>query len=221
MPSITTRVLTYAIVYGVSATFFFPFGLMYLFLCLYNRLGGGLLGVGASLSLASVYAHLNYGGNPERKTGRIWLALNKRWTISHWYFPVTLKVWDGAECTAKPSLAHTTALPKCFILALHPHGPFPLSASVLMPQLARFGETLGDLYSNVRFAAASVVFWVPGVREMYLSLGCVEAGRRTLTTCLTTGHSIAILPGGEDEQLLVRSGFNQPLLLTHVHFDQS
>jgi len=76
-----------------------------------------------------------------------------------------------------------------------------------MPQLARFGETLGDLFSNVRFAASSAVFWLPGVREMYLWLGCVEAGRRTLTTCLDTGHSVAILPGGEDEQLMVRDSY--------------
>jgi hypothetical protein len=117
---------------------------------------------------------------------------------------VTLKVWDGSACTETPRSAHKVALPERFILALHPHGPFPLSASVLMPQLARFGETLSDLFSKVRFAAASAVFWLPCVREMYLSLGCVEAGRKSLEKCLTSGHSIAILPGGEDEQLLVR-----------------
>ena len=204
MPSITTRILTNGIVYGVSATFFFPLGFIYLFACLYTRSGGGFIGAGITLFVASVYAYLNYGGRPERRTGRIWLALNKRWTISHWYFPVTLKIWDGSKCTETPSVSHKAALPKCFILALHPHGPFPVSASILMPQLAHFGETLGDIFSNLRFAAASAVFWLPGVREMYLWLGCVEAGRRTLTTCLDTGHSIAILPGGEDEQLMVR-----------------
>ena len=87
---------------------------------------------------------------------------------------------------------------------MHPHGPFPVSASLLMPQLARFGAALGnDIFCNVRFAAASAVFWLPLVRDMYLWLGCIEASRKVLAQALDNGLSVAILPGGEQEQLLV------------------
>ena len=113
------------------------------------------------------------------------------------------QVWNGSECSGTPSPAHTTSLPKQYIMAMHPHGPFPVSASIVMPQLARFGEPLGDLFEPVRFAAASAIFALPLVRDMYLWLGAIEAGRKTLLHALSKGHSLAILPGGEHEQLLV------------------
>jgi hypothetical protein len=73
-----------------------------------------------------------------------------------------------------------------------------------MPQLAKFGSTLDDLFAPVRFAAASAVFFPPIVRDMYLWLGCIEAGRKTLSKALgQKSLSVAILPGGEREQLLV------------------
>ena len=186
--------LTFLIVYGVSATFFFPLA----FAAVLKPLGP----VPAVLCLVA-YGYLSYGSMPERRAGRIWLELNKWWPVSHDYFPVSLKVWDGATYSSTPSAAHKAALPSKFIMAMHPHGPFPVSASILMPQIARFGAPLGDLFASVRFAAASAVFWLPLVRDMYLWLGCIEASRRTLTQALSRGHSIAILPGGEHEQLLV------------------
>jgi hypothetical protein len=85
-------------------------------------------------------------------------------------------------------------MPATYILAMHPHGPFPVCASLLMPQLARFGETLGDLFAPLRFAAASAVFWMPIVRDMYLWLGAIEASKETLTRALRGGHSVNLLP---------------------------
>lgn len=55
----------------------------------------------------------------------------------------------------------------------------------------------------MRFAAASAVFALPLVRDVYLALGCVEASRQTLRGVLAADHALAILPGGEAEQLLV------------------
>ena len=202
IPTFGHRFLTILIIYGVSGTFFFPMGAYYLLKKLAHTLGGWV-GIAVSSAIALAYFVTSYRGRPERRTGRMLLWLNKWWTISHWWFPISLRVWNGTDCSEDPSPAHKAALPSKFILAMHPHGPFPLSASVIMPQLAKFGAPLGDLFASVRFAAATAVFVIPFVRDMYLWLGCIEAGRSTLTLALNRGHSVAILPGGEDEQLIV------------------
>ena len=190
--------LTWLIVYGVSSTFFWPLILVPL---LYYPTESGLLGL-------IIYCVLSYGiglyGRPERGRGRPWWSLNRFWPVCHGYFPVTMRIWDGSGFSAEPNSRHLRVLPRKAIFAMHPHGPFPVSASLLMPQLARFGAALGnDIFCNVRFAAASAVFWLPLVRDMYLWLGCIEASRKVLAQALDNGLSVAILPGGEQEQLLV------------------
>jgi len=142
--------------------------------------------VAAAATLAA-YVFGSYKGRPERVFGRPWHALNVFYTSCHRYFPVSLDL-------------DLATLPDQFVLTLHPHGPFPLAASILMPQLALKNDAR---LRRVRFAAASAVFWLPLVRDVYVALGCVEASRTTLTRCLKAGLSVAILPGGEAEQLLV------------------
>jgi 1-acyl-sn-glycerol-3-phosphate acyltransferase len=192
------RWLTLGIVYGVSSTFAWP---LLLLLLLWHP-------TNLKLSLVLVYCLYTYGvfrgGRPERRKGRVWWSLNRFWPVCHGYFPVSLRVWDGSSFSAAPNKRHLRVLPRRAIFAMHPHGPFPLSASLLMPQLARFGSgLLEDIFANLRFAAASAVFWLWLVRDMYLWLGCIEASRSVLTRALTSGLSVAILPGGEHEQLLV------------------
>lgn len=195
------QALTLAIIYGVSLVFLWPAALACLLKVFAESLGWP---VGHTLVILVTCVALcwSYDGS-ERRTGRACNALNKIWPVSHGYFPVSLTVWDGRTFSSRPSSHHLAVLPDTYILALHPHGPFPLSASLLMPQLAVFGAALGDCFARLRFAAASAVFWLPVVRDMYLALGCVEASRKTLTHVLMHGYSVAILPGGEHEQLLV------------------
>jgi hypothetical protein len=204
MGDLWKSVRTFLIIYGVSATFFWP-GIACLILWGMDKVVGGWIGHVVVALLVLVYCKQSYGPRPEKRFGNAWNNLNKWWPVSHDYFPVRLWVWDGKSCTCEPSKAHQTAMPGKYILTLHPHGPFPLSASVLMPQLAKFGHTLDDMFHKVRFAAASAVFFLPLVRDMYLWLGCIEANRKTLTRCLDNGYPIAIFPGGEHEQLLVCS----------------
>lgn len=187
-----------------SSTFFLPLLAGYLLLLLARGLGWPN-GPAMAVSLCLAYYFGSYWSRPERRQGRCIHKLNRFWTLCHDYFPVRLWVWDGERPSDIPRREHAMALPKDpFLLCLHPHGPFPLSASVLMPQLSLFGSKLHDyIFEKTRFAAASAVFWLPFVRDMYLALGCIEASRRTLTAALTKGFSVAIMPGGELEQLLV------------------
>lgn len=199
MKKLLKLIVTYVLVYSVSATFLWPLSLFALF----KYVGGLPYGHLVCVLVSLFYYAISYGPRPEKRLGRPWLKLNKLWPIAHDYFPVSLKIWNGSTFSAQPSILIKQAIPRQYILAMHPHGPYPVSASLIMPQLALFGDSLGDMFENLRFAAASAVFWLPLVRDMYLFLGVIEASRRTLTHALSKGLSIAILPGGEIEQLLV------------------
>lgn len=83
----TSPFITILIIYGVSGTFFFPLVAL-------------LLLKQVSVSFGNFWAYFvcisylgwSYSGSPEKCSGRIWLNLNKWWTVSHGYFPVKLKV---------------------------------------------------------------------------------------------------------------------------------
>ena len=52
-----------------------------------------------------------------------------------------------------------------------------------------------------RTLAATVLFQIPGIRQLSLATACVDAGRKTATRCLKAGYSLMLCPGGQDEQL--------------------
>mmetsp|Transcript_27874 Transcript_27874/g.56170 ORF Transcript_27874/g.56170 Transcript_27874/m.56170 type:complete len:291 (-) Transcript_27874:76-948(-) len=54
---------------------------------------------------------------------------------------------------------------------------------------------------HVNFAAASVLFWVPVLREYLLLFGGREANRSTVKRLLAAGHIVAVCPGGVWEQV--------------------
>jgi hypothetical protein len=94
------------------------------------------------------------------------------------------------------------------VAAVGPHGIFPLAmlgfgAFQFRRDSAYAKAGLVDL--EARFAGASVVFLVPVVRELLLLMGVRDATRRTLRKLLSSGHSIAIQPGGIWEMVMCDS----------------
>jgi 1-acyl-sn-glycerol-3-phosphate acyltransferase len=84
------------------------------------------------------------------------------------------------------------------IVCAHPHGALPLGfAANLLTMLA--GER--EIVSNTRFAVASFAFWIPGIREFYHALGCIDASRFSLKRSLDKGHTVIVCPGGAAEAL--------------------
>merc|ERR1719353_574756 len=55
--------------------------------------------------------------------------------------------------------------------------------------------------SNLRFAVASFAFWIPGVREFYHALGCIDASKPSLKCALYQGSTVIVCPGGASEAL--------------------
>eukprot|EP00588_Corethron_pennatum_P028767 CAMPEP_0194335550 /NCGR_PEP_ID=MMETSP0171-20130528/70005_1 /TAXON_ID=218684 /ORGANISM="Corethron pennatum, Strain L29A3" /LENGTH=85 /DNA_ID=CAMNT_0039098689 /DNA_START=520 /DNA_END=777 /DNA_ORIENTATION=+ len=54
--------------------------------------------------------------------------------------------------------------------------------------------------------AASVIFQIPVVRELFLSLGYIDAGRRYAQKVLENKSILFICTGGEEESMLTELG---------------
>merc|ERR1719210_2082973 len=72
--------------------------------------------------------------------------------------------------------------------------------------------------ASARTLAASVLFWIPGVRAVTLATSFVDAGRKTAEKCLKKGHSLMLCPGGQDEQIETIYGRERVYLKTRSGF---
>ena len=82
---------------------------------------------------------------------------------------------------------------RTFVVAGSPHGSFPTSQVGL--GLTRFRIVPPKCIDRYFTAGASVLFMVPGLRELLLILGVREASRRNLRRFLAEGNSVALNPG--------------------------
>jgi hypothetical protein len=127
------KVIEWAMVLFASSTLMFPLAAPFFFVWLGSK---------SWLHLACVCLFLGwycttYDGS-ERRTGRVWLPLRTFWLPCHPYFPISCSVWDGEEYTSEPNAGHGEQFDLTsnqYIFGLFPHGPLPLSASVLLPQV--------------------------------------------------------------------------------------
>lgn len=91
-----------------------------------------------------------------------------------------------------------------YIFALFPHHVNSVDHCFLLSNGLNFRERV---YSgSKRHAAASILFYIPVIRELFLSLGCVDAGKSTFDRMLKKGHSMVVLPGGVMEQVISEYG---------------
>jgi hypothetical protein len=88
-----------------------------------------------------------------------------------------------------------------YIFAMFPHGTgsdFRVLLQGMLPDL------FPKFHSKIRSLAASVLFYIPFIREITLVTGCIEASRHVAEKAIRNGRTILVLPGGEAEQLLTQ-----------------
>merc|ERR1712151_549952 len=113
-----------------------------------------------------------------------------------------------------PMTIHTTAnlnSDSQYVFGVHPHGihcwPLSLFSATKSPFFERF--------PNVRPCiglAASVLFMMPYVRELFLVMGYCDAGRSTAQRVLKSGRNLYVCTGGEAESMLTEKGKDRVVL---------
>ena len=108
---------------------------------------------------------------------------------------------------------------KQYIFAVHPHGIhcWPLNCLCFpsSPFDKKFPGLVGKKLTGL---AATVVFKIPVVRELFLSMGYIDAGRENAANALDAGRSLFICTGGEDEAMRSRQGEDTVVLLNRKGF---
>ena len=129
-----------------------------------------------------------------KKDGRIskWLQRWSGWNAVTNYFNMSVNVEVALDPDGQ------------FIFANHPHGVMSFNHFATMVDSCKFlsKHHRGDR----RDLVASVLFFIPILREILLSLGCVDASQKTAMRQLNSGRSILIFVGGEKEQLMTSRG---------------
>ena len=91
---------------------------------------------------------------------------------------------------------------KQYVFAVHPHGIHCWALNALAFPGSAFDEEF-DLIKEGRMTglAASVIFMIPVVRELFLSMGYVDASRHVADKVLRNGRSLFVCTGGEEESM--------------------
>lgn len=90
-----------------------------------------------------------------------------------------------------------------FVIACFPHGTasdFRILMEGMLPQV------FPNIHGRCRTLAASVLFYIPLVREISLWTGCIDARRKVAEKAMDKGRTIIVLPGGEAEQIRTVKG---------------
>lgn len=118
--------------------------------------------------------------------GNHWPAFSQHFPLFH-----SMRAFLGLLEIEKPNKLQSNQ--QC-IFAVFPHG-VNADYRILMD---------GMLLSHnlhVRVLAATVLFYIPLVRELALWTGCVDARKSVATRLVQNGYSLLVLPGGQAEQI--------------------
>lgn len=114
-----------------------------------------------------------------------WRAFGESWGFEAWRRYFQFKVWRE-----EPKFA----VNKNVLLAVVPHGLFPLSLTLLSGVQNEVFPELGNA-SGVSTAVASGMLWTPVLAPMLRWLGCIPATRHGVTQALQEGSCILVPDG--------------------------
>ena len=114
------------------------------------------------------------------------------------YFPCTVVPWE--QNATLPTM-------KQYIFAVHPHGihctPLAQFTTLNGPFDRRFPGLVGK---HITGLAATVMFKLPLVRELFLHMGYVDASREVASRVLERGRSVLVCIGGAEESMYTTQG---------------
>ena len=222
LPVRAQRVASTAMIGGLFGLMIPPGVLVYGGLKLLDRVyfkGSALAYVGAPLALSyllNVLAEKTSKRPNAPGTFRSPSSALERRSLAFWsthfdYFPMTVTPWaPDARLDAEATQ---------YVFGVHPHGIhcWPLNAFALLgsPFDRRFPGLVGARLSGL---AATVIFQIPVVRELFLSLGYLDAGRATADKALARGRSLYVCTGGEEESMRSARGVDVVVLARRKGF---
>ena len=222
LPVRAQRVASTAMIGGLFGLMIPPGVLVYGGLKLLDRVyfkGSALAYVGAPLALSyllNVLAEKTSKRPNAPGTFRSPSSALERRSLAFWsthfdYFPMTVTPWaPDARLDAEATQ---------YVFGVHPHGIhcWPLNAFALLgsPFDRRFPGLVGARLSGL---AATVIFQIPVVRELFLSLGYLDAGRATADKALARGRSLYVCTGGEEESMRSARGVDVVVLAKRKGF---
>jgi len=115
---------------------------------------------------------------------------------------------DYLQMTCVPWSSDAKLLPnKQYVIAVHPHGihctPLALFSTVGSSFDMRFPNLVGQKLTGL---AATIMFKIPLVRELFLNMGYVDASRCVASKVLEEGRSLYVCTGGEEESMYTTPG---------------
>eukprot|EP00467_Chlorarachnion_reptans_P009924 CAMPEP_0114498690 /NCGR_PEP_ID=MMETSP0109-20121206/7007_1 /TAXON_ID=29199 /ORGANISM="Chlorarachnion reptans, Strain CCCM449" /LENGTH=241 /DNA_ID=CAMNT_0001676185 /DNA_START=370 /DNA_END=1095 /DNA_ORIENTATION=+ len=105
-----------------------------------------------------------------------------------------------------------------YVIGVHPHGVAADYRACLEGLIYDMFPAFEKCKRGWRTLAASILFWLPLVREVVLWTGCVDAGRLSANKVLKEGNSVIVLPGGEAEQIRTTYGEERLYLKNRMGF---
>lgn len=134
--------------------------------------------------------------NPKRSRRTTLMIESPMWKSCIEWFRMTMKRSD-AKAEFDPKRRR--------MWLAHPHGINTYQFAGLASELLDFKNVFPGL-RYPRLAMASVMFRIPVLRDLFLSYGAIDAGRRTLTKAFECGEDVILVPGGSQEVLLMQPG---------------
>ena len=147
---------------------------------------------------------VTYLGNPDRSSKRKderWVERTQLWDTICEYFAGRVLLSESLESMVHKNEGPADAANQ-YLLGYHPHGIIP-SGMVWGMRCAEWREKLPNL--KVTGLTASVMHYVPLMRDLLHWTGIREVSRRTLLSTLDEGHSPVVVVGGQAEMFLSRS----------------
>lgn len=105
---------------------------------------------------------------------------------------------------------------KPYIIGIHPHGLFPFGSvgTLALPNDIKNIENIAPILNskNLKTGIASICFYIPIIRDIFLWLGAVDCSKPVLKKLLLDGNSIAVFTGGGQEAQYSGLGSNKLIL---------